>query len=87
MFAFESAAPCFPLAHECGRGKGEGESMSTKVIYVALGVMLLALGSVATAQQPKKVSRIGIYRRATQLVLVSPPVPRQFGWLCASVAT
>ncbi len=59
MFAFESAAPCFPLAHECGKGKGESESMSKKVIYVTLGVMLLALGSMAEAQQPKKVSRIG----------------------------
>jgi putative ABC transport system substrate-binding protein len=33
--------------------------MSKKVIYVALGIMLLALNFPATAQQPKKVYRIG----------------------------
>ena len=48
-------------------------------------VVLLAVGVIAEAQQPKKISRIGYLSRAIQLM--SPPVPRQFGWLCASVAT
>jgi len=56
---------------------------SARSILVAM--MLLAVGVTVEAQQPKKVARIGIFRRKTQLV--SPTVLRQFGWLCASVAT
>jgi hypothetical protein len=48
-------------------------------------VVLVAVAVIAEAQQPKKVPRIGIYRRKTRLL--TPPVPRPFGWLCASLAT
>ena len=51
--------PSVPLDHECGKEKGEGDSMGKQVIYVALGVMFLVLGSLAEAQQSAKVSRIG----------------------------
>jgi hypothetical protein len=51
----------------------------------ALCAMLLALCASAEAQQPKKVPQMGTYRRSIRLV--SPPVPREFGWLCASLAT
>ena len=55
------------------------------VLSILLAVVLLALGVIAEAQQPKKVPRIG-YLSACEPAL-SPPVPRQFGRLCASVAT
>ena len=41
---------------------------------------LLAFAVIAEAQQPKKVPRIG-YLSSIRSQLVSPPVPRQFGWL------
>jgi ABC-type uncharacterized transport system substrate-binding protein len=40
-------------------GQGERDSMSKRVICLALLAMILALGSLAYAQQPKKVTRIG----------------------------
>ena len=40
---------------------------------------------VAEAQQPKKVPRIGYLSGLDPLAI--PPVPRHFGWLCASSAT
>ena len=53
---------------------------------ILVAVVLLALcACIAEAQQPKKVPRIGYLSASTQLL--SPPVPRQFGWLCASLAT
>ena len=48
-------------------------------------VVLLAVGVIAEAQQPKKVPRIG-YLSSLDPASEST-VPRQFGWLCASVAT
>ena len=51
---------------------------------ILVAVMLLLLG-IAEAQQPKKVPRIGYLARPIQLL--SPPVPRQFAWLCASLVT
>ena len=59
--------------------------MSGKIFLWLLAILLLTTAPPAQAQQPKKVYRIDIYRRKTQLV--SPPVPSQFGWLCASLAT
>ena len=53
---------------------------------ILVAVVLLAVGVIAEAQQPKKVPRIG-YLSSRPIQLVSPPVPRQFGWLCASLAT
>ena len=53
---------------------------------VAIILALVGYGAIATAQQPKKVPRIG-YLSSGDASYVSPPVPRQFGWLCASVAT
>ena len=59
---------------------------SFKLTFVVLVTFLLATISFATAQQPKKVASDRIFiNRALQLV--SPPVPRPFGWLCASLAT
>ena len=49
---------------------------------ILFAVVLLALGVTAEAQQPKKYPGSGIYRRPMQLV--SPLVPRHFGWLCVS---
>ena len=60
--------------------------MHKKITVLTLSAMLFALCGSAAAQQPKKVTtRSVIYRRSIQLV--SLPVPRQFGWLCASLAT
>ena len=57
--------------------------MSGKILNWLLATGLLTTVS-AEAQQPKKVFRIkGIYRRPIQLL--SPPAPRQLGWLCARV--
>ena len=50
-----------------------------------LSVAFALCGTVAHAQQPEKVPRIGYLAGAMQLL--SPLVPRQFGWLCASLAT
>jgi hypothetical protein len=55
------------------------------VFSILFVVVLLAVAVIAEAQQPKKVFRIG-YLVATDQLL-SPPVSRQFGRLCASVAT
>ena len=41
--------------------------------------------SVRELQQPKKVNRIGYLSGSTEQV--SPPVPMEFGWRCASWAT
>jgi hypothetical protein len=55
------------------------------ILVVAYVVALaLALAPVAEAQQPKKVPRIGYLSNSDP---VKPPVPRGFGWLCASAAT
>ena len=51
----------------------------------AIAFALVVSGAVASAQQPKKVPRIGYLAAGDPLV--SPPVPREFGWLCASLAT
>ena len=49
-------------------------------------VLTFVFGGVeAAAQQPKKVARIGYLSGPMQLV--TPPVPKEFGWLCANVAT
>ena len=53
---------------------------------IAIMVALGPCGALADAQQPKKVARIG-YLSTTKTYLKTPPVPRQFGWLCASLAT
>jgi hypothetical protein len=60
-------------------------SKKQKLICFALCALLFALCDPVEAQQPAKVPQIGYLSNAIQLV--SPPVPRQFGWLCASVAT
>ena len=53
---------------------------------ILVAVVLLARCELtAEAQQPKKIPPIG-YLVASDAAL-SPPVPREFGWLCASVAT
>ena len=44
--------------------------------------MMSSVRVVAAAQQPKKVSRLGYLSNSTQLL--TPPAPREFGWLCAS---
>ena len=48
--------------------------------------MLLAGGAIAqgAAAEESPADRVSIVGRSSY---VSPPVPRQFGWLCASVAT
>ena len=53
---------------------------------ILVGAVLLAVALIAEAQQPKKVPRIG-YLASSEPQLLTPPVPRQFGWLCASLAT
>ena len=52
---------------------------------VVIAVVLLAVGAIADAQQPKKVPRIGYL--SIPVPLVNPIVPRQFDRLYASVAT
>ena len=59
--------------------------MTKKIFSLTLGALLLALCFPAKAQQANKVPRIGIYRRA--MPRVSPPVPKQFGWLYGSWVT
>jgi hypothetical protein len=59
--------------------------MIRRIIAGLLTTLLLITLPSVQAQQPKKVPRIGYHRRSTQLL--SPLVSRQFGWLCASVAT
>ena len=54
------------------------------VLSILFVVVLLAVGVIADAQQPKKVPLIGYLAAGNPLV--SPPVPRPFGWLCASLA-
>jgi hypothetical protein len=52
---------------------------------ILVAVVLLALAVIAEAQQPKKVFRIG-YLSAVDAAS-DTPVPREFGWHCANVAT
>ena len=59
--------------------------MKKAAVPILVAVILLTVAVVTEAQQPKKVSRIGYLSNPIQLL--SPPVPRQFGWLCASLAT
>jgi hypothetical protein len=68
---------------------------------ILVAVVLLALGVIAHAQQPKKVSRIGYLSSfdpveagsvPSELLAGSAESPAitmgiQFGWLCTSVAT
>ena len=58
--------------------------MKKKVTLVMLAALILACFQLAEAQQPKKVSRIGYLAAGDPLV--SLPVPRHFGWLCAHLA-
>jgi hypothetical protein len=60
------------------------KAMKKKITVLTFCAILFALCFSASAQQSKKVPRIGIYRRSTQLV--SPSVPSQFGWLCVRLA-
>jgi hypothetical protein len=53
-------------------------------VSILFVVVLLAVGVIAEAQQPKKVLRIGFYRRPIQLLT---PDSREFGWLCTTLAT
>ena len=57
-----------------------------KLFSILLIVAVVVVAAMAQAQQPKKVPRIG-YLSPCRSSYVSPPVPRQFGWLCASLAT
>jgi hypothetical protein len=59
--------------------------MSKNVFCLALCAMLFALCSSGEVQQAKKVLGIGIYRRS--IPLLTPPVAREFGGLCAISAT
>ena len=60
-------------------------SMKGQTLIWRLTTLLLTTVFPATAQQPKKILLIGYLRGSTQLV--SPPVPRQFGSVCVSLAT
>ena len=60
--------------------------MMKQIFCLALALCLVAVASAAAAQQPEKVPRIG-YLSAPDPAQLSPPVPREFGWLCASLAT
>ena len=64
---------------------GAEKSMMRKINFFTLCAMLFALSFSASAQQPKKVHRIG-YLSATDPT-VTPPVQRQFGWLYANWGT
>jgi hypothetical protein len=59
--------------------------MNRRITIWLLATVLLTTSTAADAQQPKKVPLIGYLSGAMQLVTL--PVPRPFGWLCASVAT
>ena len=61
--------------------------MKRKITVVTLCAMLFVLSYSASAQQPKKVPLIGYLSSMCQIELVIPRVSRQFGWLCASLAT
>ena len=52
---------------------------------ILVAVVLLAVAVIAEAQQPKKVHRIGFL--APSDPASQSTLPRQFGWLCASLAT
>jgi hypothetical protein len=59
--------------------------MSRKVfVFICLLLAVFLRAVFAEAQQPKKIFRIG-YRRSIQLL--SPPMPKEFGWRCAILAT
>ena len=52
---------------------------------ILVAVVLLAVGhSRGAAAEESPADRVSIGERSSY---VSPPVPRQFGWLCASLAT
>ena len=54
---------------------------SILVVVVLLALASDSRGAAAEESPPDRVS-IGV-----AIQLLSPPVPRQFGWLCASLAT
>jgi hypothetical protein len=55
------------------------------VVIIAIVLTFVLSETVAAAQKPKKVPRIGYLAESIQLLILL--VPRQFGRLCASVAT
>jgi hypothetical protein len=56
-----------------------GLTLSTLLFALSLlGALLFALSFSASAQQPKKFWRIGIYRTSTRLEIHGP---KRFGWL------
>ena len=59
--------------------------MRKNVIRLTLCAMLFALSYSATAQQPKKIPRLGYLTSLD--AATSPPDPSHFGWLYASLAT
>ena len=72
---------------ECRVTSGEAEkNMKRKITVLTLCAMLLALCGSAdgAAAEESPSDRVSIGGRSSY---VSPPVPRQFGWLCASLAT
>jgi hypothetical protein len=58
--------------------------MKKKITVLTLCAILFALCSSAGAQQPKKVPLVGYFSSTDPAT--EAPVPRQFGWRCASVA-
>ena len=60
--------------------------MHKKITRLALCALLFAHSYPAQAQQPKKFPLIG-YLTAGDAASLLRPVPREFGWLCASAAT
>ena len=57
--------------------------MKKAAVPILVAVILLTVAVVTEAQQPKKVPRIGYLSSADPVL--TPPVTRQFGWLCARV--
>ena len=53
-------------------------------ILVVVVLLAVASHSRGAAAEESPADRVSIEYRSSY---VSPPVPRQFGWLCASVAT
>ena len=53
-------------------------------ILVAVVLLAVASHSRGAAAEESPSDRVSI---DVPIQLVSPPVPRQFGWLCASLAT
>ena len=57
-----------------------------KLVGLSLIAFVLVMAvAVVEAQQPKKIPRIGYLSRSIQLLI--PPVLREFGRLCANLAT